>query len=508
MAMDERTSFSQEKADCENKEHENNADELKGVSDELKEQYLTFMAKDAEWHSFMIKKLLYKVDLRMIPLLSVMYLLNMLDRSNLAQARLGSLEADLNMTGTNFNLATSILFVGYLLMQLPSNMIITRVRPSLFIGSAMVVWGTVSACQAAVTSFGGLLACRLMLGFVEAPFFSGAIMLMSSWYTRNELAHRISWFYSGCSVANMFGGLLGAAVLGNMDGAHGIEGWRWLFIIEGSITIGVALFSMVFLADMPSKERWLTPEERSYAIWRLIKDTKESDDSAAVSLWEGLKLAVKDVRLYLFILLQHLGILTQTFQYFFPSIVQTLGYGKIATLLLTAPAWFATFIVALAVTYTSGKYQDRCYHICGLIMISFVGNIIASTTTGTGPRMFAMFLMPIGTIASYQIILAWVANTFPRPQVKRSICIAICNMIANTGNIYGSYMYPSTAAPRYLAGGIAVCVMCLAIVVLAFIIRLILQRDNKLLEKKELEGTLEGQEESNDSRAKGFRYVL
>ena len=104
----------------------------------------------------------------------------------------------------------------------------------------MLVWGVVSCAQAATYSFGGLLACRIMLGVVEAPFFPGAVMLMSSWYTRAELAHRIAWFYSGNALANMFGGLLGAGVLGNLHMAHGIAGWRWLFIIEGVITIGVA----------------------------------------------------------------------------------------------------------------------------------------------------------------------------------------------------------------------------------------------------------------------------
>lgn len=107
--------------------------------------------------------------------------------SNLSQARLGTLEKDLNMKGTDYNLATSILFVGYLLMQLPSNLLLTKIRPSLFLGIAMAIWGVISACQAATTSFTGLVVSRFFLGFVEAPFFPGAVMLMSSWYTRQEV---------------------------------------------------------------------------------------------------------------------------------------------------------------------------------------------------------------------------------------------------------------------------------------------------------------------------------
>lgn len=190
-----------------------------------------FESEDAQQHQIRTKKLLRKVDVHLLPFLIVMYLLNFLDRSNLSQARQGTLEKDLGMVGTDFNLATSIFFVGYLLMQLPSNMLITRVRPSVYLCSAMTLWGVVSTCNAATHSFGGLIAVRFFLGFVEAPFFPGAIFLMSSWYTRSELTRRISWFYSGSALANMFGGLLGAAILGNLDGDFGLAGWRWLFIV-------------------------------------------------------------------------------------------------------------------------------------------------------------------------------------------------------------------------------------------------------------------------------------
>jgi len=331
-------------------------------------------------------------------------------------------------------------------MQIPSNLLLTRVRPSLYLGLAMAAWGVISAAQSATQSFGGLLACRILLGVMEAPFFPGAIMLMSSWYTRNELAHRIAWyylsyerakilvdrefrFYSGSSVANMFGGLLGAGVLGNLDGAHGISGWRWLFIIEGTITVGVALISIFFLPNYPKTSLWLSEHERNFAAWRLIDDAKEPDDTSSVTLKQGFLLALRDHRLYIFMIFQHISLLTQSFQYFFPTIVKTLGYGKIESLLLTAPVWFLTFLVSLLVTYTSGKTGDRSIHIIVLMGISCVGNIIAVVTLNTGARFFAMFLMPLGAVSAYQIIVAWVANSFPRPMVKRSAAIAICNMV-------------------------------------------------------------------------------
>ncbi|KAK2608077.1 hypothetical protein N8I77_006712 [Diaporthe amygdali] len=470
-----------------------------------------FENEDASQHKARTTKLLRKIDLHLLPFLIVMYLLNFLDRSNLAQARQGSLEKDLGMKGTDFNLATSIFFVGYLLMQLPSNMLITRVQPRVYLSTAMVLWGVVSTCNAATHSFGALVAVRFFLGFVEAPFFPGAIFLMSSWYTRAELVKRIAWFYSGNALANMFGGLLGAAILGNLDGDLGLSSWRWLFIIEGTITIGIAIISGFFLPNYPATTPWLNDEEKHFAAWRLLADINEEDERHATSTTAGLKLALADYRLYLFVLLQHVSLLSQTFQYFFPSIVGTLGYGSIDTLWLTAPVWFATFLVSIFVTWTSSRTKDRSIHIVCLMLVAAVGNAIATGTTNIGARFFAMFLMPMGAVSAYQIIVSWVANSFPRPLVKRSISIAIANMIGNTASIYGSYMYPATAAPRYIPGGTANTVICLMVALLALVLRFVHLRENRELEKLEERELADGDQGGNGGgggrRAVGFRYV-
>lgn len=138
---------------------------------------------------------------------------------------------DLHMSTTDFATAVAILFVGYLPFQIPSNLMITKVpRPGLYICVATVIWGTISACTAAVQSYGTLLLVRIILGFSEAVFFPGVIYLLSAWYTKNELGARIGGLYIGQQLGNAFGGLIAAGVL-KLDGAHGIAGWRWLFIV-------------------------------------------------------------------------------------------------------------------------------------------------------------------------------------------------------------------------------------------------------------------------------------
>ncbi|EAL92120.1 putative MFS transporter [Aspergillus fumigatus Af293] len=314
-----------------------------------------------------------------------------------------------------------------------------------------------------------------------------------------DLSHRIAWFYAGSSLANAFGGLIGAGVLGNLDGAHGIAGWRWLFIIEGSITVGISLFSAISLPNYPATTSWLDETEQAYAQWRLINDAGEADDTNAVRIKDALVMVFRDRRIYLFILLQHCSLLSQTFQYFFPTIVKTLGYGSIETLLITAPVWVATFLVSLLVTWTSGRTNDRSWHIVGLMSVSAVGCIICTATTNIGARFFAMFLMPMGAVSAYQIIIAWVANSFPRPLVKRSAAIATANMIGNTATIYGSYMWPSSSGPRYVPGGSATAVVAVLVALLASVIRMVHVRMNKRLEE---------QERDHEVDNPGFRYIL
>ncbi|KAI2465788.1 putative MFS transporter [Annulohypoxylon bovei var. microspora] len=482
-----------------------------GIDEEQVALFRKFAAAGRDFHDEITKTLTRKVDVHLIPMIALMFMLNFLDRNNLSQARLGTLEEDLGMTGTDFNLATSILFVGYLIMQLPSNLLLTRVRPSIYLGVAMTVWGTISAAQAATRSFASLVVCRFFLGFAEAPFFPGAILLMSSWYTRPELALRIAWFYCGHSFANAFGGLLGAGVLGNLSGARGIAGWRWLFIIEGSLTVASAICSAFVLPDYPATTTWLSSEERAYAQWRLVREVGETDAAGASTIREGVMLALRDPRLYLFTLLQHASLLTQTFQYFFPTILQTLGYGNIETLLLTAPVWALTLFSSLVVTYTSGRFNDRSIHIVCLTLIAFAGNVIAVATLDKGARFFALFLLPLGALPAYQILLAWVANSFPRPLVKRSVCISFTNMIGNTANIYGTYMYPSVDGPRYLAGGSATAGVALLVALLAIVARLVLDRENKKLairEEFESSGNPTQLRDPEEAAPTGFRYNL
>ncbi|GKT76831.1 MFS transporter [Colletotrichum tofieldiae] len=201
-------------------------------------------------------------------------------------------------------------------------MFLTRTRPSIYMSACMIAWAAVSAATAGVKNYSGLVACRFFLGFVEAPFYPGALYLLSIFYTRKELATRISLLYTGQVVSTGCSGLIAAATFSTLDKVKGISGWQWLFIIEGSVTALVAIFGFFLLPDDPSVTRWLTEEERKLAVDRIRRDTVGQQERG--STLDGLKQACKDPKTWLFCLMQNLHISACSFNNFFPTIVRTM----------------------------------------------------------------------------------------------------------------------------------------------------------------------------------------
>lgn len=171
-------------------------------------------------------------------------------------------------------------------------------------------------------------------------------------------------------------------------------------------------------------------------------------------------------------------------------------------------------MVSITVTYTSSRFQDRSLHIVALMLVSAAGNVVVVSTLNLGARFFAMFLMPMGAVSAYQIIVSWVANSFPRPLVKRSACVAVANMLGNCANIYGSYLYPARDGPRYVPGGSTTAAAAFTVALLALAIRAILARANRRLDERERFEAAQGSEaaaaapDDPDHRAAGFRYIL
>ncbi|PHH61947.1 hypothetical protein CDD81_7696 [Ophiocordyceps australis] len=455
------------------------------------------------------KRLKRKLDAR-CSLFVLIYILNYLDRNNIAAARLKGLEADLGLSDTQYATCLSILYVGYILMQVPSNMFVNRIaRPSLYISAAMLLWGLVSTLTGVVNSFGSMVAVRFCLGFVEAAFLPGALLILSKWYTRRELTTRNAILFCGNLVSNAFSALIGAGVLSNMQGVLGHAAWRWLFWIEGAATMATALAAAFILPDLPHNARGFTEEERLVAQMRMTEDVGEADsDAAEQGVFDGLLMALRDVKIYVMMLAITAYVVGLSFNAFFPTLTGTLGFGYVPTLLMSAPPWVFSCIISVIVSWHADKTQEKFWHIIAPIFMGIIGFVISMATLNTAARYIALFLQA-GSYAGFIVFYSWISSSFPRPPAKRAVAIALINAFSQLGNIAGSYVWDLKDNGYRKSYAIVLAMFCAAILGCS-VFRLMLQRLNRELAECEAHG-LGDVIESNDESLrmqKGFRYIV
>ncbi|KAI8165908.1 putative transporter [Colletotrichum sp. SAR 10_70] len=402
--------------------------------------------------------LVKKIDWYILPILWVMYFLNFLDRNAMINGKLNSLSKDLNLKGTQYNTCVSILFVGYLCGQVPSNMILNRVRPSWYMAGFMLAWSIISLLTYMAHDYSTMLACRFLLGITEAPFYPGALYMLSMFYTRKEIATRMAIFYTGNMLASAFSGLIAAGVFAGLDGKHNLAGWQWLFIIQGAVSIVVAIAAFYLLPDAPLKTRWLTEEQRQMAHKRIFDDTTDRREGGT-SVWKGLREACSDWRTWVFCLMDNMHLSANGFKNFLPSVVKTLNYNTTITLVLTCPPYILAGILSILVSHSSGRFNEP--------------------TLNTTVRYVGIMIFVGATYGVNNIILGWTASVLGQTDEKKAVAIAMCNTFGNLASVYTPYLWPDSDEPRYLKAMLASIGFSLGVVVCAWVMRFALQRQNR-----------------------------
>ncbi|KAL1887194.1 hypothetical protein Sste5346_010369 [Sporothrix stenoceras] len=426
------------------------------------------------------KKLVRKLDYTILPIVGILYILNYIDRQNLAAAKLQGITQDLNMSTTQFATAVSILFVGYLPFQIPSNLLITKIsRPGMYICVAVAIWGSISAATAAVNTYSQLVGVRVILGVVEAVFFPGAVYYLSAWYTKRELGKRFAALYIAQQVGNAFGGLFAAAVL-QLDGQRGIAGWRWLFIIEGSATVFIGVICAFFMPEFPHNSRMLTQAQRELAVWRIESEAGAAEGTENESAWSGFKQALSDPKMLLMILCNLLSQAQGSIANYFPTLVNSLGYNSTISLLLTAPPYILAGIVYYFLMYYSDRKNTVYFPIVTLISIAIIMYIIPLTTTNVGARYFSIMILPFASVGPQLLLYKTINLHLARPVAKRAVASALVNAIGGTSNIWASYLYYQ--GPHFYAafGTLTACALLFILTITVY--RWLVRRDNRYMD--------------------------
>ena len=218
----------------------------------------------------------------------------------------------------------------------------------------------------------------------------------------------------------------------------------------------VGVLAYLILPDFPRSgpKKWLTDQEQRYAEYRLaLSINNEVDELGGVK--SGLKAAASDIKVWCLVFIQVCILSSQTWTYFFPTIVKTLGYGKIDSLLLTAPVYVFGFITSLSNALVAQRTGKRAILIMWPLTVDIIGNIMVVASHTTAVRYIGMFLMCAGSFSAFNVIQAWIGSTVPRTRTKRAVTYAMVNMIGNLSNIYGAYFFPSSSSPQYIPGGVA-----------------------------------------------------
>ncbi|KAL4916059.1 major facilitator superfamily domain-containing protein [Aspergillus aurantiobrunneus] len=396
------------------------------------------------------RALLWKLDLRLVPWLSLLYLISFLDRTNIGNAKLADLQEDLDMTDGQYNAALTIFFVSYSVFEPLTNVLLKRLRPSIFIPIIMVLWGICMMCMGFVHNWAGLMAVRWFLGLTEAGLFPGVGYFLSCWYKRSEFGVRMAIFFSAAALAGSFGGLLAAAIA-LMDGVGNKEGWAWIFILEGLATIVIGVISFWMVYDFPDEAKFLSDIDRKRVLRRLAADQQASAEHEQFKMayfWSSLK----DWKTYtgMIIYMGADGCL-YAFSLFVPTIINELGYESIHAQLLSVPPYAAAAIITVAVGFIADRTRQR--GICN-ILVSFLGITGFAMLLGAksaGARYAGTFLGAMGIYPAISNTISWTSNNV-EGVYKRGVTLGFVIGWGNLNGIVSSNIYRGPDAPEYYPG--------------------------------------------------------
>ncbi|GAB2903823.1 MFS transporter [Paraburkholderia jirisanensis] len=331
-----------------------------------------------------------KVAWRLIPFLFLCYLSAYLDRINVAFAKLQMLN-DLGLSEAVYGFGASVFFVGYLLFEVPSNLILLRVGPRRWIARIMVTWGIISVGMMFVKTPTTFYIMRFLLGVAEAGFFPAIVLYLTYWFPSSRRSKMTALFMTGIPMSGVIGGPLSGWLMTALGGAHGLAGWQWLFLVEGLPTVALGVIAYFYLDDKVQDANWLTDSQKAYIERKLVEEKPE-----------GLLHSVKDGLLnpkillvsgiYFFYTMGLYGV-----SFWLPSLIKSSGVSDPLHIgLLTAVPYAVGAIAMVLVSQSSDRMGERRWH---LIVPGLVGAFgLAMSVWFADSTVPAMIALTIGTM--------------------------------------------------------------------------------------------------------------
>lgn len=373
-----------------------------------------------------------KVNWRIVPLFILCFLFAYLDRVNISFAKL-EMQSDLGFSDTVYGLGASLFFVGYFLFEVPSNVLLHKIGARVWIARIMVTWGITSACMMFVQSEFWFYTLRFLIGVMEAGFVPGVLYYFTQWYPSSR--GRVNgYFKSSICLCGIVGGPLAGLILGHMDGAMGMAGWKWLFLLEGvpSILLGGVVFWL--LSDRIEDAPWLTVEEKRLLAQRMAEDVKPAGKPSMASL---LRLPTTYVMsaIYLCLVMALTGLL-----FWMPQLIRSAGVTDTLHIgWLTMVPYLVAVVVNLLMGYSSDRSGERRWHMATCALLCAGGYLLCAITAGQLlPLMVGLSLIMAGIIAWMPIF--WTIPPRFLSGVAAAAGIALINSLGQLGGIIAPFM--------------------------------------------------------------------
>ncbi|EEP82848.1 predicted protein [Uncinocarpus reesii 1704] len=395
------------------------------------------------------RRVRWKIDLVLMPLLSFCYMLQFLDKQSLNYSTLLGMLQDTKLKGSEYSWTAAIFYFGYLLWSYPTTYFAVRMPIGKYLSVTVVLWAAVVLCHAACNNFAGLMVARFMLGVTESAVAPGFSLITGMWYTRREQPLRHGIWFAGSCVTSLFGGLLAYAI-GHISGP--LSPWRYLYFIFGAVTALWGVVLLVFLPDSQSNAIWLTAREKKVALCRVLEN-KQGIKGGKYKLYQAIE-AFKDpinwcLILYCFCVNIANGGLTA----FGSLVIQGFGYEGLSALLIQMPTGAAQlgFVVAssLICTYWKGS---RTVVMLSLCLISLVGMVMMyALDPGNRSGRLAGFCLTMAFSANMPLGLSLVASNVGG-LTKKAVINACIFVMYCVGNVVGPQFFRVDEAPRYGRG--------------------------------------------------------
>ncbi|KAM4065031.1 major facilitator superfamily protein [Hirsutella rhossiliensis] len=415
------------------------------------------------------KRIIRRVDFRLVLILACLYVISLVDRVNVSTAAIAGLNKDLQLqVGTRYSTIIVTFFVAYTVFQPLGTVLTRKIGPRWFLSSITLAWGAVMIGNGFVNSWQSLAGLRVLVGVFEAGYFPGAVYLLSTWYTRFDMQKRYTVFYGVGCVAGALGGIL-AFGLSQMNGLAGLRGWRWIFIIEGVISCLGAIASCFFLVEFPEEAHrswnFLSKQECDFIIRRVNRDRGDAI-TEPFSLVEFLKPAADFkiwVYAFIFFCVTTVG---YSINYFLPMILLGMGFSVAASQCLIVPPWIFTGLLMYGQAWLGDKYRLRGPIIAFNAVLALIGLALMGFHPAYPVRYFGVFLIVGGASGNTPPVLTYQANNI-RGHWKRAFCSASLIGMGGIGGIAGALVFRSQDAPKYLPGIYAsiACNICILVCV-------------------------------------------